>query len=513
MNKLIHTLALFAVIGISAQAQDKMLTIQDAILKGRTTLAPKRLQSIGFAGNEHFGYIDNNSVMLFEAATGKQTTSLSIADINAALKKGSIDTVAQLEGFRWKDANGFYFNSKKTEYLFDTKLRSVSRSERKQSDATLENLDEFKEGEVYAYVKDNNVFVSVNGKVSQVTKDGSYEIVNGKSVHRDEFGIHKGTYWSPNGNYLAYYRMDQHDVTDYPVIDWTTYPAVNKNIKYPMAGNKSHYVTLHVYDIKSGAVTDIRTEGPAEQYLTNIAWSPDEKFIYIDIVNRAQNQSKLNEYDARTGAFTRTLFEENDEKYIEPLNPMLFVKNDPGKFIWQSRRDGYNHFYLYDIKGKLIRQLTKGNWEVKAEGGFDEKGERLFFFANAEKPVCQDFYSVEIKSGKMKRITSDAGIHSGVKSLDGKYFIDNYTATNTTTRRLMCLANTVSCKPRREKRQRSTAPKIPSRNTRPENGSCSPSRMAKAPISIAGCSRPQASTAQRNIPWSYISTTGRIHSW
>src|SRR5690606_27821794 len=146
-----------------------------------------------------------------------------------------------------------------------------------------------------------NVYVSVNDDVTMVTKDGSYEIVNGKSVHRDEFGIHKGLYWSPKGNFLAYYRMDQADVTDYPIINWTTYPASNKNIKYPMAGNKSHYVTLWVYDIKKKSTVMIKTEGPKEQYLTNIAWSPDETKIYIDIVNREQNHSKLNEYNAQTG--------------------------------------------------------------------------------------------------------------------------------------------------------------------------------------------------------------------
>ncbi|KAK6019944.1 hypothetical protein OSTOST_14408, partial [Ostertagia ostertagi] len=103
--------------------------------------------------------------------------------------------------------------------------------------------------------------------------------------------------------YEAYYRMDQSDVTDYPIIDWTSYPAKNVNIKYPMAGNKSHYVTLHVYDLKSKKTTLIKTEGPKEQYLTNVSWSPDEKKIYIAVLNREQNHYKLNEYDATTGAF------------------------------------------------------------------------------------------------------------------------------------------------------------------------------------------------------------------
>ena len=186
-----------------------------------------------------------------------------------------------------------------------------------------------------------------DGKEVQVTADGSYEIVyTGKNVHQNEFGINGGTFWSPKGNYLAFYRMDQSDVTDYPIIDWTTRPAKNVNIKYPMAGNKSHYVTLGVYDIKSNKTIYVKTEGDREQYLTNVAWSPDEKHIYIAVLSRTQNDMKLNEYDAVSGNFIRTLFEEHDDKYTEPLHPMLFVKNNPSQFIWQSRRDGFTHFYL-----------------------------------------------------------------------------------------------------------------------------------------------------------------------
>jgi dipeptidyl-peptidase-4 len=275
-------------------------------------------------------------------------------------------------------------------------------------------------------------FVSKDGKETQVTTDGSSDIVyTGKNVHQNEFGINGGTFWSPNGNYLAFYRMDQTNVTNYPIIDWTTHPAVNKNIKYPMAGNQSHWVTLGIYDLKNNKTWYVKTEGDKEQYLTNIAWSPDEKHIYIAILSRTQNDMKLNEYDALTGNYTRTLFEEHDDKYTEPLHPMLFVKNNPSQFIWQSRKDGFNHFYLYNSNGTLIKQLTKGNWEVKTENGFDEKGERLFFHANAESPVNQDFYSVNLKSAEVKKLTSGSGVHTCTIDAKGNYVIDNFSSTYT----------------------------------------------------------------------------------
>jgi dipeptidyl-peptidase-4 len=362
---------------------------------------------------------------VLNAESGKPTFSLSVSTLNKALVSGGNDSLTTLEGVKWTSASSFYFQTKKGELRYDLNQKTIQKSDRPASDASLENLDVFKEGQTYAWVSENNLFVSENGTAVQVTKDGSYSIVNGKSVHRDEFGIHKGTYWSPKGNYLAYYRMDQSEVTDYPIIDWTKYPAENKNIKYPMAGNTSHYVTLWVHDMKTRNKIEIKTEGPKDQYLTNISWSPDEKTIFIAIVNRAQNEMKLNAYNAQTGAFLKTLFEEKDDRYVEPQNPMLFVKNNPSQFIWQSRRDGFNHFYLYNSDGTLLKQLTKGPWQ---ENGFDEKGEVLFFHANEQKPVNQDFYSVNIKSGKVTRLTQGDGFHTVLLNAKADCFIDNYSA-------------------------------------------------------------------------------------
>lgn len=427
-------------------AQDKLLTIQDAVLKGRTSLAPKKLQSLAFIkGTNRFSYIDNNVVKIGDNFTGKIIDTLSLKELNVFLKRSNKDTLQALNNLTWKQDNQFYFSNKKGELIFDLGKKIVLESDKKTDDTALESYDKEPNTGNYSYCKNYNLYVVKDGKENQVTTDGSYEIVyTGKNVHQNEFGINGGTFWSPKGNYLAFYRMDQSMVTDYPIIDWTTHPAKNINIKYPMAGNKSHHVTLGIYNVKTNTTIYIKTEGDKEQYLTNISWSPDEKHIYIAILSRTQNDMKLNEYDANTGNFIRTLFEEHDDKYTEPLHPMLFVKNNSNQFIWQSRRDGFNHFYLYDINGKLIKQLTKGPWEVKTENGFDEKGERLFFHANDQSPVNQDFYSVSLKSGDVKRITNGNGYHTCVIDDKGNYIIDNF--SNTTTPREYYVINTATKK-------------------------------------------------------------------
>ncbi len=412
-------------------AQTKLLTIQEAVLKGRTLLAPKRLQNISFVkGTSQFFYVDGTTLKTGDNATGKVNDALTLTALNSVLKSNSIDTLAAFPFLNFTNSQTLSFTASKQECTYDLKTKAVTKKS-PLKELENENAEKSPNEKLVAYTKDNNLFISDDvGVEHAISNDGGYTIVYGKSVHRDEFGINKGTYWSPKSNYLAFYRMDQVDVTDYPIIDWSKYPAQNKNIKYPMAGNKSHYVTLGVYDVTKKSTLYIKTEGPKDQYLTNIAWSPDEKFIYIAIVNRAQNNYKLNEYDRATGNFVRTLIDESDEKYTEPLQEMQFVKNNPSQFIWMSRKDGFNHIYLYDISGKLIKQLTKGNWEVKTLNDFDAKGERLFFHANEQSPVNQDFYSVTLKTGEVKRLTYGNGFHTAVLNETSDYFIDNFSSVN-----------------------------------------------------------------------------------
>ena len=280
-----------------------------------------------------------------------------------------------------------------------------------------------------AFNKENNLFIKdKEEKETAISNEENKGIVYGKSVHRDEFGINKGTFWSPNGEKLAFYRMDETMVTDYPIVDISTRIASEKSVKYPMAGETSHEVTIGIYDTKTAKTVYLKTGEPKDKFLTNVAWSPDGRWIYVAELNRGQNRMKLNRYDALSGNLDKTLFEETHPKYVEPQNPVLFVKNKPNQFVWQSNRDGYNHLYLYDVSGKLLKQLTKGNWEVTNVIGFDEKGENLFFVSTHPTPMDRHIYSVNLKNDKTTRHTSAQGMHSASLSASGRYVIDRYSS-------------------------------------------------------------------------------------
>ena len=419
---------IFLVISNLVTAQQKMLTMEDAMVNARTTLAPETLKQLQFIkGTSDYVYLKKiNSIdtwMKGNFKSNEENVFLSLAQFNEKLRAASLDTVTTLPPMQFSN-DSWTINLKGQKVSFNP-LNKEFKTLIDKNISSKENVEQSSDG-FTAYLDNFNLFVSKNGDVKQVTTDGSKDIVYASSVHRDEFGINKGTFWSTDGKQLAFYRMDQSMVTDYPIIDWTQYPAVNENIKYPMAGGKSHHVTVGVYNAVSKNTIWLKTGEPAEQYLTNIAWSPDDKFVFIAVVNREQNHMWLNQYDAATGNFVKTLFEETDTKYVEPLDPMLFVKNKPDQFIWQSKKDGWNHLYLYNINGTLIKQLTSGQWEVLEVKDFDEKGNNLFYTSTEESPITKNLYQLDLKRIKSRRITTGFYLHNTAVSSAGDYVIDNF---------------------------------------------------------------------------------------
>lgn len=413
-------------------AQQKQLSMDEAMLQARGKLAPENLAQLQFIkGSNDYVYFRKKpapEAWIKAGPATPETSLLTLAELNHYLQAAALDSTAvmppmQFSTTEWTTVvNGQKISidpvSHKVTVLIDK--------------ATLakENVERSSSGYI-AYLDDYNLFVAKNGSARQVTSDGSRDIVYASSVHQSEFGITKGTFWSNNGNKLAFYRMDQHMVPDYPIIDWAQRPAKNEPIRYPMAGDSSHHVTVGVYDAVQQKTIWLQTGEPKEQFLTNIAWSPDDRYIYMAVLNRGQNHFWFNQYDASTGAFIKTLFEESDEKYAEPLVPMLFVKNDPSKFIWQSRRDGWNHLYLYDTSGKLIRQLTQGNWEVLEVKGFDDNGRSLFFTSTAVSATSKNLYRLDWKKGFIQPIHPTPGVHNTQVSSSGEWVLDNFSNLET----------------------------------------------------------------------------------
>lgn len=280
-----------------------------------------------------------------------------------------------------------------------------------------------------SYLKGNDLCVlTADGKETQLSTDGSRQIVYGQSVHRDEFGIHDGQFWSPAGRRLAFYRMDQTMVSDFPLVDNAARVATLTPEAYPMAGMTSHKVSVGVFDTATGRTVYLKTADPTDRYFTNIAWSPDETTIYMFELPRSQRVAELTAYSAETGEKLGVVYREENDKYVEPQQPIRFLPWDSEKFVMFSRRDGWNHLYLLDKSGRELAQLTSGPWEVLALVGFDAEKKRIIIASNEASPIARNHYSVDVRTGRRTLLDNGRGQHRGTLSASGSRLVDRWSA-------------------------------------------------------------------------------------
>ncbi len=410
-------------------AQGKYFTTEDVIFNSYYSLAPKHLKQLKWIPNSNsYTFVKNEEgidvLVKSYANSEKQEKVLSLEELNEKLKEASLKAPARFPQITWiaKDKFQFWKDTLLLEYSTKSKNISVINKIPKGS----ENIQIAPNKKFIAFTIKNNLYLSENGKTTAITNDKNPGIVNGHTVHRVEFGINKGIFWSPKNSYIAFYRKDETMVTDYPVVDFSTRPAKCKPVKYPMAGMTSQQVTLGIYNLITKEKVFLKTGTPKDHYLTCVTWDPSEKFIYVAILNRDQNDLHLIKYDVKTGEPLDTLFEETDSKYVHPEHPLTFVPAHPNEFLWRSQRDGFDHLYLYNTNGKLIRQVTKGNWVVLNLLGFDSKGENIFITATKESPIERHLYKVNLATAKIERLTEGHGVHSVMVNSEGTYFIDRF---------------------------------------------------------------------------------------
>lgn len=290
------------------------------------------------------------------------------------------------------------------------------------------NITPGKDGK-FAFTKDNNLYIfDKSGNVIPVTSDTDPDIINGQFVSRNEFGINGGIFWSEDGKRLAFYRKDQSLVGTFPLLDINSRTGSLKEIKYPMAGMSSENVRLGIYDLASNTTVFAAADDFGyDQYLTNVTWAPDGKHIFIQVLDRAQKNMKLNMYDAHTGEFCKTILEEHNDRFVEPSFPLYFLPGSNDRFIYTTdNRDGYKNLYLCDTDGKVER-LTVTDADV-AYAGTD--GKNVFYTSAEVSPIDNHLFGINLKSRKTTRLTDAEGWHNISVSPDGKYFLDNYSSLN-----------------------------------------------------------------------------------
>lgn len=430
----------------SAQQQDmKSFTLEDLNFGGTNyrNMIPKNLH-LGWWGDVLM-YQDSGEFGTVDVKTGKKTVITTTEQVNEVLVKDNpANKMSWLYNaeFPYADKPLVLLKNSRVRMLYDWKAKNIVWKQACKDEAV---SDWHPMSRAVAFVKADQLYVTdAKGNTRQLTTDGSREIVYGQAVHRNEFGIDGGLFWSNDGKKLAFYRMDQSMVTDYPQVNTFTRCAELEPDKYPMAGMTSHKVTVGVYDLETDKTVYLKAGDPTDRYFTNIAWGPDNKTVYMFELNRDQNDCLLVSYDAVTGDKIDVLYRETSDKYVEPMHPIVFLPWDKSKFMMQSQRDGFNHLYVCDINAKLypemvtasegfkyskslnMKQVTKGRFVIQRVLGFNAKQKTVIVETNAANDIQRNIYAVNISNGNMKLLDNGRGYHNGSLSGTGAFLYDNY---------------------------------------------------------------------------------------
>lgn len=407
-------------------SQQKNLSIEDAVLGYYKGLYPTTLNGLQWVSNtNNYIYQKENELLFSDAKTNNVIQTISLEELQKTYSE-----LKRLPNIKEINSSNFTFLHKNSIEVYNYKIKSSETTI--SFDENAQNNEYNSKAKAIAYTLNNNLFIanSTNPKIT-VTEISDKNIVSGQAIHRSEFGIHKGTFWSPEGNYLAFYQKDETNVTDYPLVDINSYPASLINIKYPMAGQGSEQAKIGIFNLKTQKTTYLNIDTTDEHYLTNLSWTPDEKYVLVAEINRGQNHVWYNRYSVETGKKVNTLFEETSDKWTEPEFDAVFLPKSTTNFLWFSERNGFMNLFEYTTDGKLVKQLTNFKWVVTEILGFDESGKNVFITGTGEDARESHTFKVNLKTGKYSKLTTQNGTHYTKLSSSGEYLIDNY--SNLTT--------------------------------------------------------------------------------
>jgi dipeptidyl-peptidase-4 len=414
-------------------SQTKEITLEE-IWNG--TFYAERMNSLNSMNGDFY------AVLNYDRKT--RTVSLDKYSYKTLEKVETIVNSGDLEGLN--SFSSYSFNNDETKLILGTNFEGIYRYSEKgtyyaydiaSQKVTLigEKIQEpvfSPDNRNVAYAKDNNIFIKnlSSNKITQVTNDGKKNhVINGITdwVYEEEFAFVRAFEWNSTGDYLAFLRFDETEVPTFSMdmVGKDLYPD-QQVFKYPKAGEKNADVTLHMYTLSSKNTKKISL-GDYE-YIPRIKWSNDADILVATTLNRHQNNLKLHKVDALKSSVT-LLLNETDKAYIDITDNLTFLADN--SFIWTSEKDGYNHIYHYNFSGKLINQITKGNWEVTKYYGFNENKKTIYYQSVENGSINRGVYSISLKGRNKKLLSNNEGQNTAAFSKNLNYFINTYSSAET----------------------------------------------------------------------------------
>ncbi|THD68844.1 S9 family peptidase [Robertkochia marina] len=435
MKKTGYTLLLFLGLTTVLLAQDQKFTLEEIWGGAFRTEGMDALHSMD-NGKQY-------TVLNYDRST--RSTAVDKYDYATLEKIETIVSSADLEGIQ--NFRSYQFSDDEQKLMLATEVESVFRRstlgkyfvydlQTKSLSLISENRIQepafSPDGSKVAYVFENNIYIKdlQSGQTMQVTTDGKKnEIINGVTdwVYEEEFSFVRAFDWNADGSEIAFIRFDETEVPEFSmdVFGQSLYPD-QQVFKYPKAGEKNSEVSLHVYDLAAQTTNDVALEDA--YYIPRIKWTPDADVLSIQVMNRHQNDLKLYFYHSDKKELDLVLHE-TDDAYVDITDNLTFLADN--SFIWTSERDGYNHIYYYDKKGKLKNQVTEGMWEVTNYYGYDADSKKIYYQSVENGSVNRDIYSIRLNGKGKKRLSSEAGTHNATFSTDFTYYINSFSSAST----------------------------------------------------------------------------------
>lgn len=423
------TLTSFSLFTLQAQ---KAISLEDIWKK--YTFSTRSVPGFTFQNDgRHYTKLDRNKIVQYDLTTGASTATV--------LDPATLSNNVQIEEYQ--------FSADESKILLSTGIEPIYRH---SSRATFYVYDRnqkqltplFAEGKVMyanfspkadkvAFVYKNNLYYKdlMSGKITQITKDGATNaIINGATdwVYEEEFSMDRGFAWSSDGSSIAFMRFDEQEVPQFTFTNFEAgmYPS-NVTFKYPKVGEKNSQVSIHFYNVGTGRTVKAETDAAAE-YIPRIQWTNDPTKLSITLLNRHQNQLDLVLADANTGK-TELILQEDSKYYVDIHDNLSFLQ-DGKHFIWTSEMDGWNHLYLYDLKGTMVRQITSGKWEVGDFYGVDEKTGTLYYQAAENSPLERQVYQIGLDGKNKKALFAEKGWADAQFSPTFAYYVINQSTAN-----------------------------------------------------------------------------------
>lgn len=434
---LLGLILLLVAVTTSVSAQYKEITLEEIYNGSYSTQGLDALRSL--KNGREYSVLNHNRE--------SKSSTIDVYDYKSGEKVRTLLNTSDLKGVN--RVFSYDFNADESQILISTQLSPIFRRSTlgvyyvydiKSKSITLVSKNGIQEptfsrdGKKIAYGFENNLYIKnlEDGNTTQVTIDGQKNsIINGITdwVYEEEFAFVRAFQWSVNGDKLAFIKFDETEVPEFQmdVYGSELYPTQDV-FKYPKAGENNSKVSLQIYDLSSAKTSEIDLSKYNNYYIPRILWTEDNNLLSVQLTNRHQNELDLVFVNASNNS-SNLILKEKDDAYVDVTDNLTFLNNN--SFFWTSEKDGWNHIYQYDKSGKLMNQVTKGDWEVTSFYGFDQNTGRVYFQSTENGNINRNVYSVLPNAKNKVRLTQQTGTNRADFSANFTYFINTFSDANT----------------------------------------------------------------------------------